>query len=107
MQTLKKDNKKIKILLACSAGMSTSLLEDSMKNYMGEKGIDGKVEAHGSEMAKKLVKDFDVILLGPQVRFMLPTFVELANGKYVDIISPSDYALSRGDNVVNKILEKI
>ena len=89
----------MKILLACSAGMSTSLLEKSIKDYMKDNGITGTVEAHASEAAKGKIKNFDVVLLGPQVRFMKPAFEEIAGNVPVGVIAPADYALAKGDKV--------
>ncbi len=89
----------MKILLACSAGMSTSLLERNIKNYMDSNGINGIVEAHGSEVAKTMIGKFDVVLLGPQVRFMLKSFKELSGNVPVDVIPPVDYATAKGESV--------
>lgn len=92
----------MKILLACSAGMSTSLVEKSIKEHMAKEGIKGKVEAHGSEAAKEKIKDFDLVLLGPQVRFMKASFEEIAGGKPVGIMAPADYALAKGDKIFDQ-----
>lgn len=98
---------KINILLACSAGMSTSMLEKTMLQYMKENNIDGTVQAHGSEEAKNLIQKFDIVLLGPQVRFMLSTFKDIAGNVPVEVISPSDYALAKGNNVVQYAISLI
>lgn len=95
----------MKILLACSAGMSTSLLEKTMQDYMKAAGIEGMVVAHGSETAKAMIKDFDIVLLGPQVRFMLPQFKAIAGTKPVEVISPADYAMAKGENVVKTAMQ--
>ncbi len=42
----------MKILLTCSAGMSTSLLEKSLNEHMKKKGLTGLAEAHDSGKAK-------------------------------------------------------
>lgn len=89
----------MKILLACSAGMSTSMLEKSMQDYMDANGIEGKVEAHASNVAKGMIADFDVVLLGPQVRFMEASFKQAAGDKPVAVISAADYAMAKGENV--------
>ena len=89
----------MKILLACSAGMSTSMLEKSMKDYMEANGIKGVVEAHGSNEAKGMIDKFDVVLLGPQVRFMEASFKQVAGNVPVAVISAADYAMAKGENV--------
>ncbi len=89
----------MKILLACSAGMSTSLLEKSMNDYIKENGFNDSVEAHASEAAKSIINDFDVVLLGPQVRYLKASFEELSKGAPIGVIPPQDYALAKGENV--------
>ena len=99
----------MKILLACSAGMSTSMLEKNINDYMKKEGIKGSAIAHGSEAAKGMISQFDIVLLGPQVRFMLKAFKELAGDVPVEVISPADYAMAKGENVYKtaaKILGK-
>ena len=91
----------MKILLACSAGMSTSLVESKMKTYMEENGISGTVEAHGSESAKAMLNDFDVVMLGPQVSFMLDDFKSLTS-KPVVVMAPSDYAMANAKNIIQQ-----
>ena len=66
-----------KILLACSAGMSTSLLEKRMKDYINENKLDLDVFAMDSASAKENIDKYDIILLGPQVRFMKGQFEEM------------------------------
>ena len=91
----------MKILLACSAGMSTSLLEKAMNDYMAENKIKGSAIAKGSAQAKGELKEYDVVLLGPQVRFLLASFTELAGKVPVAVIPAADYAMAKGENVYN------
>ena len=55
----------MKILLACSAGMSTSLLVNNMKKFCGP---DDVIEARPVRTVPDIIDDWDVLLLGPQVR---------------------------------------
>lgn len=97
----------MKILLACSAGMSTSLLEKSMQDYMKANNIEGTVNAYGSETAKGVIKDYDICLLGPQVKFMLPQFKAVAGNVPVDVINPMFYAMAKGAEVVKFVQQKL
>ncbi|MGL5205161.1 MAG: PTS sugar transporter subunit IIB, partial [Metamycoplasmataceae bacterium] len=54
----------MKVLLACSAGMSTSMLEESMKKYAKSIGQELDVLALPSNEAKAKIKYYDVVLLG-------------------------------------------
>ena len=58
-----------KITLFCSAGMSTSLLVNKMKEAASAAGKDYEIAAYSMNEAPEKGKTADVILLGPQVRF--------------------------------------
>ena len=61
----------MKILIMCSAGMSTSLLVTRMEKYVQESGYENIViKAVSVDQLPDLVDDFDVFLLGPQVQYM-------------------------------------
>ena len=93
----------MKILLVCSAGMSTSLLVTKMKKAAEEKGIDVEIFALSAGEGKKILKDVDLVLLGPQVRFMKNEFVKLATVP-VDVIDMLSYGRMEGDKVLNHAL---
>jgi pts-lac: PTS system, lactose/cellobiose family IIB component len=57
-----------KILLVCNAGMSTSMLVLKMEKAAQDKGIEMEVKALPVTDAEKELNDWDVIMLGPQVR---------------------------------------
>lgn len=90
----------MKILLACSAGMSTSLLEQAMNKYVKSENLDISITAHDSATAKNILHEYDVILLGPQVRFMLKEFQNSAPDKAVAVIPMQMYGMVKGDEVV-------
>ncbi len=93
----------MKILLVCSAGMSTSLLVTKMKKAADEKGIDVEIFALSAGEGKKILKDVDLVLLGPQVRFMKNEFLKLATVP-VDVIDMLSYGRMEGDKVLNHAL---
>ncbi|CAM4115406.1 PTS sugar transporter subunit IIB [Streptococcus penaeicida] len=95
-----------KILLVCSAGMSTSLLVTKMKDYINASGLDYDVNAVASSEAIDYAVEnkVNVILLGPQVRFMEGQFKK-ALAEYnipIDLISPQNYGTMNGANVVKQ-----
>ncbi|MGL5519978.1 MAG: PTS sugar transporter subunit IIB [Metamycoplasmataceae bacterium] len=97
----------LKILLACSAGMSTSLLEANIKKYAESIGEEVDVVAKASSEAKTLVSQYDIVLIGPQVRFMESTFREIAGGKPVVVIPPAIYAMAKGEETYNLVLDAL
>lgn len=96
-----------KILLACSAGMSTSLLVNNMKKEAAAQGIDAEILAVPIAEAEVVYGDWDVVLLGPQVRYVLKKFTELgkAKGIPVDVIDMRMYGMMDGKGVVNQAMK--
>ena len=83
--------------------MSTSLLVTKMKKAAEEKGIDVEIFALSAGEGKKILKDVDLVLLGPQVRFMKNEFVKLATVP-VDVIDMLSYGRMEGEKVLDSAL---
>ncbi|UFT99150.1 PTS sugar transporter subunit IIB [Radiobacillus kanasensis] len=98
-----------RILLACSAGMSTSLLVSKMKEAAEAKGIEAEIWAVAQDKAPSEMERADVLLIGPQMRFMKKKFAVTAEevGIPLDIIDPMSYGRVDGEAVLNKALELI
>ena len=95
------------ILLACSAGMSTSLLVSKMEEAAEKKGLEVNIWAVGQDKAKEEMEKADVLLIGPQMRFMKKKFGKVADevGIPLDVIDPMAYGRVDGEAVLNKALE--
>ena len=90
----------VRIMLACAAGMSTSLLVEKMKEAAKAKGVEAKIWAVPESNIKDNEGEFDVVLLGPQVRFKLKSVQKLAAGRYpVDVIEMQAYGTMNGAKV--------
>ncbi|WP_138420350.1 PTS sugar transporter subunit IIB [Aquibacillus sediminis] len=98
-----------RILLACSAGMSTSLLVSKMKEAAQARGVDVEIWAVAQDKAPKDMEKADVLLIGPQMRFMKKKFSKTAEevGIPLDVIDPMAYGRVDGEAVLNKALELI
>ncbi len=100
-----------KIMLICAAGLSTSLLVSKMKKAAKEKGIEAEIFANSANEADGALaeKDIDVMLLGPQVRFMKSQFERKVEGKNipVGIINMQDYGMVNGEKVLQTALDLI
>ncbi|MDY6018122.1 MAG: PTS sugar transporter subunit IIB [Anaerococcus sp.] len=100
-----------KIVLACAAGMSTSMLVSKMKKAALDEGIDVSVEAIPvAEVEDRLNENgIDVLLLGPQVRYMDAQMADLLKPKNIphSIISMQDYGMMNGKKVLKEALELI
>lgn len=96
----------MKILLACAAGMSTSLLVEAMKKAARERGLEAEILALPVYEAEEHFPSSTVILLGPQVRYKLAEFRESAAplGKPVDVIDSLAYGMMNGAKVLDQAL---
>lgn len=96
-----------KILLLCAAGMSTSMVVKKMQASAQAKGLDVHIEAHAVETVTEHLANYDLFLLGPQIRFKLPEIQALAAplGKKVEVINMVDYGMMNGEKVLNSALE--
>jgi len=86
----------MKILLVCSAGMSTSLLTNSMRKSSPDDTIDA---VPYSEM-DDVVDGYDVILLGPQIKFRLKEASAKVAPKPVAVIDMRAYGTMDGPTVL-------
>ena len=100
---------KRKVYLFCSFGMSTSLLADKMQKVADEHNLPIEVEAFPIAEIDKIVeeKNPDCILLGPQVRYVLPKAQEIAKPYNipVEVINMMHYGTVNGEAVLNRAIE--
>ncbi|HEY2422114.1 MAG TPA: PTS sugar transporter subunit IIB [Neobacillus sp.] len=92
----------MKILLCCAAGMSTSLLVRKLQSIASRDKKAYVIKAMDQGSAKLHLKNFDVVLIGPQIRYTLPRLKKIAEiyDVPVEVIDPTDY----GRNNVEAIL---
>lgn len=95
-----------RITLVCGAGMSTSLLVVKMVEAAKKLDIEAKIIAVAEAELKHHIEDTDVLLLGPQVRFLLSKYkgVYEPKGIKVDVINSMDYGLMNGEKVLQHAL---
>ena len=94
----------MKVLLVCAGGLSTSLLMTKMKSYWQEQNTELDVEACSLAEYKDRFKDFEVVLVGPQISYrldMIKDETKLPCGA----INSTDYALGRCDNIYRQLEE--
>lgn len=93
----------MKILLCCAAGMSTSLVVEKMKKAAETRNMDATIDAVSVDEIENVIKDYDVVLLGPQVKYKKNQLQKLGDkyGKKVDVINPVDYGLIKGDKILD------
>lgn len=97
----------MKILLTCAAGMSTSLLVEKMKKAAEKREENIIINAKSIDKVEEIIEDYDVILLGPQIRYKLKEIKNLGN-EYnipVDVVDSIAYGRVDGEKVLRQALE--
>ena len=93
------------IMLACAAGMSTSMLVKRMQDAAKAEGKDYEIFAKStSDIDAELASDHkpDVLLLGPQVGYLKNDVKKKTDeaGIPMDVINMMDYGMMKGDKVL-------
>lgn len=96
------------IMLCCAAGMSTSLLVSKMQKAAESDGIDAEIfaAAAADADAKLEEKHPDVLMLGPQVRYMEGQFKSKLSIP-VEVINMQDYGMMNGEKVLREAVKLI
>jgi len=96
------------IMLACAGGMSTSLLVTKMQKSAAKRGDEYNILAVGVDAVPDQFKKYrpQVILLGPQVNYMLET-VRQAVPVPVEVIDRKEYGMMDGEKVLEQALSLI
>ena len=93
----------LRIKLFCAGGMSTSILVNKMKKAAEARGLEVDIDAYPESTLAARIDECDIVLLGPQVRYMLAKAKEICEpkGVPVDVISMQDYGLMNGEKVLD------
>ena len=98
-----------KTMLCCSAGMSTSMLVRKMQDEAAQRGLEADIAAFSATEFDERFSGSDVVLLGPQVKYMQETLAAktASAGIPVATINMMDYGTMRGDKVLDYALQLI
>lgn len=99
----------MKILLACSSGMSTSLLVNKMKEAATKQGIEAEIWAVGQSEVEKEMTKADVLLFGPQMRFLKTKYKAKSKelNLPMEVIPPVSYGRCDGAEVLKLAINLI
>lgn len=99
----------VKILLCCSAGMSTSMVVQRMQKAADKLDLQAKIDAVGMEEFSDKIAEYDCCLLGPQIKYKLAEFQKNAAeyDKPVAVINTMDYGMLNGEKILQSALTLI
>ncbi len=89
----------MKILLVCAGGMSTGILMKKMKTYWAEQNVELEITAVGLSEYEELHKDYEIILVGPQIGYCLKQIID-NTGLPAAVIPSFDYAVGNCANIM-------
>jgi Phosphotransferase system cellobiose-specific component IIB len=94
------------ITLICAAGMSTSLLVSKMKKAAESSGQEIDIRATAESGFSEYENKTDILLLGPQVGYMVKKLKEKyePKGMKVAVINSIDYGMMNGEKVLKEAL---
>ncbi|MBU2699721.1 PTS system cellobiose-specific IIB component [Sporomusaceae bacterium BoRhaA] len=98
------------IILVCASGMSTSLLVDKMVAEGERRGLKGMhVFACSIDELQDYIDRFDVVLIGPQLRYREKDVAVLAKsrGKKYSVINLMSYGMMDGRQVLDQALNML
>lgn len=93
------------ILLMCSAGMSTSIMVKKMQEAAEKMSADVEIKAIPEQALGQHLAGTDIILLGPQVRFLLDKIQAAASNIPVRVIDTMDYGTMNGEKILRQALD--
>lgn len=97
----------MEILLVCNAGMSTGIMKLRLEKELEKRNLGGSVKAVALVEIDDYIKDAEVILLGPQIRFALKDITAKADGKLTMLIAPQDFGAMNATKVMDDILKQL
>lgn len=93
----------MRIMLACAAGMSTSILVARMEEASKAQGREDIIWAVEQGTIADEIGNFDVLLLGPQVRFIKKKVEKILDGRApLDVIDTTAYGRCDGAKVLEQ-----
>lgn len=102
---------KLRIVLACAGGMSTSLLVTKMQEAANELNREIEIFAIGVNVSRiKEIQDeqaIDILLLGPQIRFVEAEVRKNFPDMMIQVIDMRDYGMMNGKKVLQEALQLI
>lgn len=96
------------ILLCCGAGMSSGFMAQYVRNAAKKAGKKVKCEAHSQATIKNIVKDYDILCLGPHLGANIKDYEKMCEpyGVPVIVIPSNIYGMLDGKGLY-ELCEKI
>lgn len=93
----------MRILLVCGGGFSTSLLAESVNEAL--ENADDYIEARPISDVKKIIDNFDIVLVAPQAKYKMNEIKAIADehGKKADLIDRKLISTMNGKKIIEQV----
>lgn|GEM_PF-356958 len=100
---------KVKMLILCFGGFSTSLLINRFKKHLQPYGYEVEADAEPVEKGLRILNKYDIVLVGPQVKHMAETVRKQAEKENVPmlLIPMQEYAVEYPKNLIEQIVKTL
>ncbi len=97
----------IKILLICSAGISTSRVVERMRDHAKTLNVKVKIKSIGDANKAESIPRASIILLGPQIRYTIDEVKKVSGTTPVVVMDSQNFGLLRGDLILEAALNHL
>ena len=106
------EKKKVRVLMVCAIGMSSSLIEQKTRNVAEEAGVPFEIQAIDvPEVSRWNFEEnpVDVVLIAPQARFKKRHLDEVAKpyGIAVENVDSVAYGMIDGEMIFKQIMDAV
>lgn len=98
--------KTMKITLICAGGVSTSMLCKKIIEEGKKYEIEIDCKAHAVLKADDHIPSSDLVLVGPQIKYMVKKLQAKYPNKIIEAIDMRDYGTINAENIMKKYLVK-
>ena len=95
------------LLFFSTEGMSTSLLAYRMEYAAKARGLDYRIEAHSVADLTSYAQEADILLMGPQDRFLFNNVKSTYPSKPIIVVDPKYYGSMDGEKVLDTVIKEL
>lgn len=98
----------LRIMLTCATGVSSRNFAQKIGEEAKKMGVDCEVYSCAADTLKEELGSFDVLLIGPQMKYKLNEINSIINNKYPVVeIDTLDFNILKCDKIVNQAVEAV
>lgn len=97
------------LLLICSLGLSSSILENKIKEEAEKRGYECSIKAISvQEVAEHNDEKYDAVLIAPQIVYLTKEIEhDIKQGTALVNMAITDYGMMKADNILNDTIKAI